>query len=297
MCRRGGDHARHRAAGRDDHRLQQCRPARLGHLRPDSRQRPRQDAGEDRRRALRPVRDARRDRVHRDAVLAGDLVRQGRRRAAVGERAAREGRLLHVSRARPAGAARRRDGDEVRARGRDLTCGSRDQHRPQQGRCRQAGSRAGLPRADAGHHPVAGHRRSRIGGGHQRREGRARREPEHPPHVLVERRGCAGRQDRDGADRRARRLGSPRPWRVLPPQGGTRGRSDHRHLPQRRAPHVSRRVGADDAEGAAAGRRVLDARPPSPRPRHLRRAVHRGLAATTATTSSSSRFLSSGAGL
>ena len=222
MCRCGGDHARHCAAGRDDHRLQQCRPARLRHLRPDSRQRPRQDAVRIGVELFGPFGTRAEIGCTGTPYWQGVSYAEGRRRAAISERAAREGRLLHVSRARPAGAARRRDGDEVRARGRDITCGSRDQHRPQQRRRRQAGSRAGLPRADAGHHPVARHRRSCIGGGDQRRQGRARREPEYPPHVLVERRGRTGRQDRDGADRRARRLGSPRPWRVLPPQGGSR---------------------------------------------------------------------------
>ena len=63
-----------------------------------------------------------------------------------------------------------------------------------------------------------------IGDGHQRREGGARREPEHPPHVLVERRGLR-RAPRagHGSDRRARRFGNPRPGRVLSPQGGTCG--------------------------------------------------------------------------
>ena len=69
------------------------------------------------------------------------------------------------------------------------------------------------------------------------------------------------------------------PGRVLPAEGSARGRSDHRHVAQRRTPHVPRRLGPDDAQGPAAARHLLDERPAPARPGHLRRAVHRGLRA------------------
>ena len=172
---------------------------------------------------LRPVRRALRDRLHGDAVLAGRRLREGRRRAALTERAAGAGRLLHVSRARAAGAARRRGGDEVRARVGDRALRSRHQHRTQQGRPRAARRPGGSPRAGARGDPGARHQRARLAHRHQRSEGRARRESERRPHLVVARRRRSRRDGGSGAHRGARRLGDPGAGRVLPAEGGAGG--------------------------------------------------------------------------
>ena len=276
MRGRSRDDARYCNARGDDHRLERRHPAWLRDLRPDPRQRPGQDAGTDRRRALRPVRRALRDRLHGDAVLAGRRVREGRRRAALTERAAGEGRLLHVSRARAAGAARRRGGDEVRARVGDRALRSRHQHRAQQGRPSEAGPQAD-PRA-----PV----RVAI-------QALGINAPVSPTGINV----AKGELDANPS------VGRTSWWRDGAAPGATAGTvliaghvdsatqgpgafyrlkearvgdQDHGHLEERREANVPCRLRADDAEGAATAGHLLDERSAPPRARHVRRAVPRG---------------------